>query len=142
MAHYCSSSKLDDSRLPSARAFLFRERDSYLSANWLEYFRKPDRADALECVRHALRDKGFTIRPTGRLAVLNVGAAKEAALGVGNRTFYIQYRPEPDDPSHAALGGYEPDPMLVALALQSLVRSENVYEAVATDTAGATAGTG
>ena len=38
VAYYCSSFRIDGRGLPSARAFLPRDKEKHLSVNWLEYF--------------------------------------------------------------------------------------------------------
>lgn len=129
VAYYCSSSKIDGRGLPSARAFLPRGNETHLSVNWLEYLGEPDRPSAIARVRLVL-DKKITIRPSGRLAVLNVGEAKGAARGAGNTTLAVEHRPEPCDPSHTGITGYSSGDMVVGLALQSLVRIEHMYPAV------------
>ena len=121
-AHYCSPRQIDDDGRPAAHAFLPRESEEYLSANWLEYFGVP-RAAAIECVRDALGKKNFTLRRSGRLAVLNVGTAKKAARDAGNETLCVDHQPEEGDPSHSGIGGYTRDDMLVGTALQSVVQA-------------------
>lgn len=129
VAYYCSSSKIDGRGLPSARAFLPRDHENHLSVNWLERFEEPDRPSAVARVRLVL-DKKIKIRPSGQLAVLNVGEAKNAARGAGNTTLGVEHRPEPCDPSHAGITGYSSGDMVVGLALQSLVRDEHMYPAM------------
>lgn len=121
VAHYCSRGQIDDDGRPAAHAFLPRKSEKYLSANWLEYFGVPH-ATAIECVRGALGKK-LTLRRSGRLAVLNVGAAKKAVRDVANETLSVEHQPEEEDPSHSGIGGYTRDDMLVGTALQSVVQA-------------------
>ena len=123
------SPKIDGRGLPSARAFFPGAHKKHLSVNWLEHFGEPDRPSAVARVRLVLDEK-ITIRPSGWLAVLNVGEAKNAASGAGNTTLGVEHLPEPCDPSHAGITGYSSGDMVVGLALQSLVRDEHMYPAV------------
>ena len=130
VAHYFGQAAIDEDGLPALHAFLPRPSEQYLSVNWLEYLHARSRAVAIECVRRVLRTK-LTIKRSGKLWVLNVGAAKEAARHVGNRTLCIEHQPEDGDPSHAGIGGYAGDDMVVAAALQSLVvHDEDLYPAI------------
>ena len=126
VARYCKPSAISPNGMPAAKAFLPRETESYLSVNWLEYFGALDHADAVAHVRAALREKGYTVRATGRLAVLNVGEAKDAARRT-NTTLRVEHQPAPDDPSHAGITGYSSGDLVVALTLQSLVRNECLF---------------
>ena len=125
VARYCKPSQVDDGT-PSPDAFLPRRNEDSLSVNWLEFFGVLSRADAVERVREALRRKAFTIKRNGRLAVLNVGDAKTAALSAG-RPVRVEHQPTSDDPSHAGIMGYAAGDVPVAEALQSLVHGENLY---------------
>ena len=125
VAHYCKPSQVDDG-VPSPDAFLPRRTEDYRSVNWLEFFGALSRTDAVERVRESLRGKAFTIKPSGRLAVLNVGEAKSAARGAG-RPVRVEHAPEQNDPSHAGIMGYAAGDVPVAEALQSLVHSEDLY---------------
>ena len=129
VAYYCSSSKIDDRGLPSARAFLPRNHEQHLSVNWLEHFGEPNQPRAVARVRLVLANK-MTIRRSGKLAVLNVGEVKNAARRAGNTTLGIEHRPEPCDQSHAGITGYSSGDLVVGLALQSLVRDEHMHPAV------------
>ena len=135
VSRYCSPSRVVNG-LPSAASFRLSAKDEGLSVNWPEFFQNLDCEQALERIRQALHAK-LTLKPEGRLAVLNVGAAKAAvaragrAAGLGGGAgICVVHRPEPGDPSHAEI--VPPStiaPMTVAVALQSLVRPEHVHQA-------------
>ena len=133
VAHYFGRAATDEDGRPALHAFLPRQSETYLSVNWMEYFKAPSRTAAIECVRRVLRTR-ITVKRSGKLWVLNVGAAKEAARGAGNEMLCVEHQPEDGDLSHAGIGGYTGDDMVVAAALQSLVHDdEHLYSATVTD---------
>ena len=111
-------------------AFQLRKGESYLSVNWLEHFRAASVSAAVERVREAFRAKGYGLRPNGRFAVLNVGAAKMAVHAAMRRSLLIEHLPEPDDDSHAGIVGYSAEDLAVAVELAALVGSGDVHPAV------------
>ena len=140
VSRYCSPGKIMSDGLPSAEGFR-PPKDLRLSVNWLEFFHELDCAHALDRVRHALQET-LTIKPNGRLAVLNVLAAKVAAAeasktaGLGQPlSICIEHQPLPGNPSHAEIGYPSIAPMIVAAALQSLLQSEHMHPSIATDAA-------
>ena len=59
--------------MPLPGAFDINEtHDGCLSVNWIEYFGNLDLKDAIDRIRDVFRNKNYTIKPTGRFAVLNV----------------------------------------------------------------------
>ena len=130
VARYCKPSMIDEG-MPLAGVFLPRPTERHLSINWLEFFGTAKaRDDQIHDVRHALQAKGYRISPNGRLAVLNVGDVKRVAIEL-NTTLRVRRIPRPNDPSHAGILGYSAGDLPVALALQSLVREEDVFRTVA-----------
>jgi hypothetical protein len=76
-----------------------------LSVNWAEYFQKPTPQEAVPPLCEVLRDKGRTLGPTSRFALLNVRQAKKAASKYANVS--IVRKKEQNDPSHAEIGDYD-----------------------------------
>ena len=129
VSRYCSPLRVDDRGMPLPQAFQLRRGEGSLSVNWLEYFTTGDLSIAIDMVRAAFHDRGFSLRPNGRFAVLNVAEVK--AVGRENSiSLLVQHDPRPDDGSHASILGILEDDFLVAVALAQLVRRENVYPAV------------
>jgi len=112
-----------------ADAFVPKPNEEDLSVNWLEVFGKLPQQQAIDCIRSVLQGK-LTIKPRGRLAVLNVGAVKDAARRTDGCNLRVNYQPEGNDPSHAGIGGWEAtdDPLIVALELRRVLL--DVYPAV------------
>ena len=75
-----------------------------LSVNWVEHFRKPSPQEAIGPLCEILKGKGRTIGGESKFALVNVGAAKTAALKF--TSLMIVTDPEPKDPSHALVMGY------------------------------------
>ena len=111
-------------------AFQLRKGESYVSVNWLEYFGATNLSAAVERVSEVFRNKGYGLRPNGRFAVLNVGAAKMAVHESTSLLLSIDHLPLDDDQSHAGIFGYPPEDLAVALELAALVGSKDVHPAV------------
>lgn len=97
--------------------------------NWLEYFQTPNLETAVACVREVFRMKGYSVKPTGRFAVLSVETAKEAVSTVAGRPARINNLPLDDDLSHSGIFGYTVDDLAVAAELKTLVGRADVYAA-------------
>ncbi len=112
-----------------ATAFSLRRDEAYLSVNWLEYLDEQDQYAAIGRVRETFEQKGFTVRPNGRFAVINVGAAKAIATECFQGPLSIEHVPLADDPSHSGIVGYTANDLAVAAALAVLVTPLNVHPA-------------
>lgn len=127
VVRYCRPGTVDDSGLPMAHAFERRPREHAPSVNWLELLQAPDRSSAIREITKALRQK-ITVRPNGRLAVLNVD---EVIRAVGEFHLSFVHRPEPNDPSHTEIYGYpEGDPeaeLQLTGRLRMLVSADDVF---------------
>ena len=90
-------------------AFRLRAQDGQfedgLSINWVEYLEKPTPQEAVAPLREALENKGRSIGGQSKFALLNVGAAKDAAALY--TAVSIVRDAEEDDPSHSLVKGYE-----------------------------------
>ena len=76
-----------------------------LSVNWVEYFQKPTPQEAIPLLRDTFVRKGRKVGTTSRFALLNVGAAKTAAMKYA--TVAIALDAQNDDPSHSLVKGYD-----------------------------------
>ena len=107
-----------DGELTTA-AFCLRDNESYLSANWMNGLVGFE--DAIEEVRQILKKKQYTVRTSGRFAVLNAGEIRKKLNEVS-----IRHLPEPDDPSHAGICGMDDmddnKRLFVAAKLMELVK--------------------
>ena len=110
--------------------FTPRQGEEYLSVNWLEYFGETNLPAAVERVREVFRGKNYQVRPNGRFAVLNVGAAKTAVREGVDRSLRINHLPLVDDESHSGILGYTSQDLAVAVELRALVTRQDVHAAV------------
>lgn len=103
----CKTGGLNDEQTrPITAAFMPREGEEYLSVNWVEFFCLPSREDGIDKIRQCLNTK-FELRPSYRLALLNVGEliARVKADTRGTVIPEVVHRPdEPKpDPSHSGI---------------------------------------
>ena len=130
VSRYCKPSAVDERGLPLSAAFLPKQGEEYLSVNWLEYFRALGLTAAVDQVRHVFRNKNYRLRPKGRFAVVNVGAAKTAVHEGRDKSLIINHLPVYDDKSHSGIIGYNADDLAVAVELNALVTSLDVHPAI------------
>lgn len=90
-----------------------------LSVNWLEYFQTSTPQEAITPLRDTLEGKGRKIGAKSKFALLNVGAAKNAA--VKYTTVAIVHDKEGNDHSHCLINGYEAYNDQVAEALAKVI---------------------
>ncbi len=76
-----------------------------LSVNWVEYFQKPTPQEAVPQLRDVFVKKGRKVGSTSKFALLNVGAAKTAAMEYA--TIAIVLDEQDDDPSHSLVKDYD-----------------------------------
>ncbi len=115
--------------MPTASAFMPKPEEDYLSVNWLEYFGKGNSTDAIEQVRKTFQSKNYQLKRGGRFAVLNISAAKKAALEADDCALCINHLPVGDDPSHAGIFGYTSKDLAIAATLALLVTPQDVHPA-------------
>ena len=73
--------------------------------NWAEYFQKPTPQEAVPQLRDVFVKKGRKVGSTSKFALLNVGAAKTAAMEYA--TIAIVLDEQDDDPSHSLVKDYD-----------------------------------
>ena len=112
-----------------ASAFQLRDREEYLSTNWLEYFHSTDRDVQIADVRQTLLDKGRNVARSAYFAVLNVGVSIDRCRQTLNVEIRFINLGESGDPSHAGIYGLTEQPDQVALALAKSVSPAEVYPA-------------
>src|SRR5260370_41830236 len=75
-----------------------------LSVNWVEYFQKATPQEAIPLLRDTFVRKGRKVGTTSKFALLNVGAAKTAAMKYA--TVAIVLNAQDDDKSHSLIKVY------------------------------------
>ncbi len=111
-----------------AAAFEIREKDEFLSVNWLEYWSSSDMGKALGCVRGEL---SLSRRPGGRFAVLRVSQIKGAIDRLTQRKSAVTHQPTPEMESHAGVFGFFQNDREVAAELARIVTTSAVFPAIA-----------
>ena len=105
ISRYCRPTALDPDGRPNGTAFMPRQKDGYLSINWLEYFDLPDRPAQIVQVRRTI---GMDLAATGKFAVLNVGKVVKYVKenDPNKRVLDVLHEPEEKDLSHSGIYGY------------------------------------
>ena len=121
VTRYCSGSQHDGGRVLPAAFQLKRQGESYLSVNWLEYFGLDTFDEALARVCTDKRALGFSIRHTGRFAVLNAGTVRSISKDSSDpsemiRPLTVTHLPESGDESHSGIGGYPHNDLMLLVA--------------------------
>ena len=109
-------------------AFLLREGEEFLSANWLEFFQPVDRGVQIAAVRQTLLDKGRRVAGTAFFAVLNVGTTVvkcKMELNVDLRFIALG---ETRDPSHTGIYGLTVPGLNQSKSAEALAASVNRNE--------------
>lgn len=130
VARYCSPRKLEEDGTPAPGAFRLRDLDDCcLSVNWLECFEGQSVDVNIQHVRKELR-KHYKTKKSGKLAVLNVGAAKRATKTTNKVDISVGRDPQDGYRSHACVGGYSTTNNEVATTLSEMVGEGDMYHAV------------
>ena len=136
VVRYCPLRALDNDGRPTLVAFDLRDDESYLSANWLEYFQDTAQRSRIDQVREAM-SRRLTLGRRGRLLELEVEDVKEAGSTVGC-ALRIEPRDDDDDPSHGCddpshvgIDGWQSDAehALVAAQLLEIARRAPLHPA-------------
>lgn len=115
--------------MPTTGAFTLRAGEDYLSVNWLEYFGAANVETAVQLARAAVA-RQLELRANGRLAVLNVGAARGAIAHDAGLSLRIEHMPTDADPSHSAMFTDGAHRTKIAIELVVLISSDDVFPAV------------
>ena len=133
VARYCPPSGYDrDLDEPLVGAFIRGPTQNDLSCYRLQFYQGRDRTGAVHCIRTALKELPYGLKPTGRFVVFNVEQAKVAARDIGFDIDVI-YTPKPWLPSHSSvvnLPADANDEFRVATALWRLINRSDVYPGV------------
>lgn len=125
---YCRPSTVAQG-MPTTGAFTLRAGEGYLSVNWLEYFGAADVGTAVQLARATVA-RHLELRASGRLAVLNVGAARHAIAHNAGSMLRIEHMPTDADPSHSAMFTDGAHRTKTAIELVALISPEDMFPAV------------
>ncbi len=131
VARYCPASKLDEEGSPGPDAFVLRDGEASLSVFWLEYRGAEDRPTQLGQVRHDVA-LGLTMRPSARLAILNVGRLQTAvrAGSVAQWAVTVTHQPRTPPDSHSGVFCGDPVANWEVIAARLAVAASEVHPAV------------
>ena len=108
-----------------------RETEDDVSVNRLQFFLGHDRAGAVDCIRHEVRNH-YKLNRNGRFVVFNVAGAKAAAQEKGFDIGII-YTPQPSRPSHSSIVDLPTDydaEVRAAIAIMRLITQADTYLAI------------
>jgi len=127
VSRYCNPKSINQKTgKPLASAFELKGH-SYLSVNWLEYFKCDDLTEAVDRVREVLKSK-LTIKRTGRIISLRVIDVKRVIFHDGSSDPRVELlHDDEDDPSHCGIFGYTDSDVLVATILARLVMESDIF---------------
>lgn len=115
IARYCGGSHIDEDELIAPTAFHLRhnQNEKYLSVQWLEILKQPNRISAIANVQGIIGQK---LRPgkTSRIGVLNVGEVIDHVANESGSSIRILHEPEPADTSHSGIYDTDQDEELIA----------------------------
>ena len=111
VVRYCNNQRIEKDPhtgnavglFPDAMQLRTREKEEYLSTNWLEYV-AGTRNDRLKSILGILRGKIPSIKETSGLAVLRVEKIKDAGKETGHK-ITVRFTPNRNDPSYARILG-------------------------------------
>jgi hypothetical protein len=103
VARYCKPTTVENNEI-LATAFLMRPIDGSLSVNWLEYLKLSTREKEISKIQDVYNKK-LKVSPMSRIAVVNVGLAREKVFSESDDRRNIQFKHDPskEDPSHSGI---------------------------------------
>lgn len=121
VARYCKPVTVENGEI-LATAFMVRSSDEYLSVNWLEELKRPDRTSEIRDLQE-LYGRKLQVRAAARIAILNVGIvrARVEQDTPNRRVLRVLHDPEPNDPSHSGIYDIPYDDEIVAELIAQVV---------------------
>lgn len=125
VARYCGYTTLSEDGKVSSTAFRLRKdrKEQYLSVQWLECLRKPDRFSEIQELRRILSGN-LTLGTTARIAVLHVGTVCDYVKECSGYNIKVLHEPQPGDPSHSGIHDTIQDEIMIAeLIVEKIVET-------------------
>jgi len=117
IARYCKYTTLSEDGKPSPSAFRLRKNiDQFLSVQWLEYLRQPNRTSEINEACRLLVAGNFKLGAKALIAVLNVGDLYEHVETQSRSHFKIRvlHEPSASDPSHSGIHDTIQDELVIS----------------------------
>jgi hypothetical protein len=134
ISRLCNPSNFDDDGEIDIGAFQLKMKkdgiEPYLSVNWLEYFRIPEREKQIEILREVLSKKLKRVPTNARIVVLNVGdICKRVHDGTDdNHIIEVLHQPEQtpeyNDESHSGIFNLLIDDIIIPDLLRQSILEE------------------
>ncbi|HLO00634.1 MAG TPA: hypothetical protein VK208_19400 [Pyrinomonadaceae bacterium] len=115
VARYCKASTVEGSQI-QATAFMLRDREEYLSVNWLEDLNRSDRKSEISALQEIYSRK-LSIGTAAQIAVLNVGTLRTKVASETHDTRWLRVLHDPilpEDPSHSGIYNFSSDDEIIA----------------------------
>jgi hypothetical protein len=126
VARYCKASTVEAGEI-SATAFMLRQGEEYLSVNWLEELKRPNRAAQIASLQEVYARK-LRVAAGARIAILNVGVLRTNVerKSLDRRLLPVLHEPIiPDDPSHAGIYEIPYDDETIAELIVEVVQEKH-----------------
>lgn len=117
ISRYCAPKTMIDGQ-PTRTSFMLKEKDKFLSVNWMEYFGDISRKAQLTKIREHI---ALSLAASGLFAILNVGEIISQVERNSEKELAVLHKPTPDDPSHSGVSGYGYEDDLVADLIAEVV---------------------
>ena len=127
---YCKPSSIGEDGLPLSTAFELRDREDYLSVNWLEFFETQYLSQAVNSVREAFKKKNFNVKSKGGFISLRVDQIIEVIQHNSHLPARIIHLPSKNDPSHSGIYGIPPSHETISSQIAELAHIENMHQAI------------
>lgn len=131
VARLCKPTTVEDGEILTS-AFLLRPDEESLSVNWLEYFKLASIEREVAEIQIAYNKKFKRVSPNAKIAVMNVGQARNKVLleSEDRRNLTFKHDPLTEDPSHSEIYDMKPDMETIAELILSVVDQEHhIYPA-------------
>lgn len=115
IARYCGYTTLSEDGKVSSTAFRLRkDKEQYLSVQWLECLQQSDRLSEIRDLRRILSSNNFKLGPKGKIAVLNVGSVCDYVEACSQFKIRVLHEPKAGDPSHSGIHDTIQDERLIS----------------------------
>jgi hypothetical protein len=123
VSRYCSAVHCTENGRITGTAFQLRQKDGYLSVNWLEFLQLYNRKNEIREIRKVLGSK-LALGAKALIAVLNVGEIIEyvRSNSPDARKLIVLHEPEENDLSHSGVYGYDYGDILIAELIAEMVQ--------------------
>jgi hypothetical protein len=113
VARYCSRKFISERNSVAPGAFMLKKNERYLSVQWLEYLKQPNRGEAINKVREML-SRHLKIKRQDRIALLNVERTCKQVVEESGQRIVMLHEPSLNNEAHSGIFGVDQDQELIA----------------------------